>query len=98
MSGSVDPLADPDPGASESERSDASGTTSGSSIDAIMYGRGEGMEPDSSLAHMHLNLASYYKHPRAAKIRDKTAEEMTREEIAQAQTMARKWLEEREAN
>ena len=65
---------------------------------AIMYGRGEGMEPDFRLAHMHLNLASYYKHPRAAKIRDKTAEEMTREEIAQAQTMARKWLEEREAN
>jgi hypothetical protein len=50
------------------------------------------------MARNHSLAVSKNKHPRAAKIRDKTAEEMTREEIAQAQTMARKWLEEREAN
>ena len=36
VSGSVDLLADPFPGASGSERSDASGITSGSSIDAMI--------------------------------------------------------------
>ena len=63
---------------------------------AVMYLNGLGVSEDYVLAHMWFNIAAssgaeYNDGARAA--RDGLAQRMTREQIAEAQRMARKWLE-----
>ena len=62
-----------------------------------VYADGDGVPKDSVLAYMWLNLAaSKIKgefRESAAKFRDRVAEKMTREQIAEAQRLAREWAE-----
>ena len=55
------------------------------------YATGEGVPQDYLFAHMWLNLAASQGDERAIKARDDVAEKMTREQIAEAQKLAREW-------
>ena len=57
-----------------------------------MYGNGEGVPKDSVLAYMWLNLAAAQGLKDAQKGRGLVAEEMTPDQIAEAQRMAREWM------
>ena len=57
----------------------------------FMYYLGEGVPQDYVQAHMWSNLAAAQGSLVAADSRDKTAELMTREQIAEAQRLAREW-------
>ena len=59
----------------------------------LMYAEGNGVPPDYVQAHMWLNLASLQGNEKANKNRDIAAEKMSSEQIAEAQRMAREWLE-----
>ena len=54
----------------------------------LLYDKGQGVPQDYVQAHMWLNLAAVGG---AAKIRDRVAEKMTPEQIAEAQRLAREW-------
>ena len=60
-----------------------------------MYADGEGVAQDYVLAHMWLNLStsrtSGDEHKDEAEMRDAIAAEMTREQVAEAQRLAREW-------
>ena len=60
-----------------------------------MYADGEGVAQDYVLAHMWLNLStsrtSGDEHKGDAEMRDAIAVEMTREQVAEAQRLAREW-------
>ena len=56
-----------------------------------MYYNGEGVPQDHVQAHMWLSLAASRGHDKARNNRDAVAEEMTREQIAEAQRLAREW-------
>ena len=57
----------------------------------LMYAMGQGVPQDYVQAHMWSTLAAAQGSQGAAKIRDKPAERMTREQIAEAQRLAREW-------
>ena len=56
----------------------------------IMYWNGEGVPQDAVLAYMWLSLAAA-REPNAVKQRDVAASQMTSDEIAEAQRLAREW-------
>jgi TPR repeat protein len=56
-----------------------------------MYGNGKGVPQDDILAHMWSNLAAAQGNAGATKNRDILAGLMTREQIAEAQRLAREW-------
>ena len=55
-----------------------------------MYWNGEGVPQDAVLAYMWLSLAAA-QEPKAVKQRDVAASQMTSDEIAEAQRLAREW-------
>ena len=57
----------------------------------FMYGQGEGVPKDYVLAHMWLNLAAAQGFEKAAELRDLLEENMTLDQLAEAQRMAREW-------
>jgi TPR repeat protein len=57
----------------------------------FMYGNGEGVPRDLILAHMWSNLAAKRGDPRAAKLQETVTKMMTREQVAEAQRLAREW-------
>ena len=59
----------------------------------LMYAKGEGIPEDYVLAHMWLNLAGAGGYKDAIEGRDLVAELMTPTLIAEAQRMAREWME-----
>ncbi|MBT3481899.1 MAG: SEL1-like repeat protein [Opitutales bacterium] len=62
----------------------------------VSYDNGEGVLQDDAKAHMWLNLAAANGIDVGSKARDLVAKEMTSEQIAEAQKMAREWMEEHE--
>ena len=59
----------------------------------VAYDNGDGVLQDYSKAHMWYNLAAAKGAENAGKNRDSIAKEMTSEQIAEAQKMAREWME-----
>ena len=61
----------------------------------VMYGNGQGVPQDYSQAHIWFNLAASdligEDRERAVRNRDRVAKEMTSEQIAEAQRLAREW-------
>jgi len=58
-----------------------------------MYGTGSGVPRDNVQAHMWFIIAGASGDKNAIPNRDEVAEEMTRAEIAESQTLAREWME-----
>ena len=58
-----------------------------------MYARGEGVPQDDVLAYMWHNLAAAQGNEIAQDNKDIIEEDMTREQIAEAQRLSREWLE-----
>jgi hypothetical protein len=61
----------------------------------ILYANGQGVPQDYVIAHMLLNLSAAQGYEGAAKGRDSVAKNMVREQIAEAQTRAREWMDAR---
>lgn len=59
----------------------------------VMYDNGRGVPQDYVQAHMWLNLAAAQGIKVAGKMRDVVAEDMTSAQVAEAQRLAREWLE-----
>ena len=59
----------------------------------LKYAEGDSVPPDYVQAFMWFNLASLQGYEKANKNRDIAAEKMSSEQIAEAQRMAREWLE-----
>lgn len=59
----------------------------------VMYRKGQGVPRDFVRAHMWFNLAAAHGYDFAIRGRDRIAEELTREQIAEAQRLAREWME-----
>jgi TPR repeat protein len=57
----------------------------------VMYGKGQGVPRDDVLAYMWFNLAAAQGDPNGKGLRDLVAKSMTREQIAEAQKLAREW-------
>ncbi len=57
----------------------------------VMYYLGDGVPENSVLAHMWLNLAAGNGHTKARELLELIAKEMTPEQVAAAQKMAREW-------
>jgi TPR repeat protein len=60
---------------------------------SYMYRYGKGVSQDYVMAHMFLNVASTTGSDTYRKARDGIAELMTGEQIAEAQRLAREWME-----
>jgi TPR repeat protein len=58
-----------------------------------MYFDGKGVPPDYVQAHMWFNLAGAAGNDEAVKKRDMVAEQMTPTQIAEAQKLAREWMQ-----
>jgi TPR repeat protein len=58
----------------------------------VMHGNGEGVPQDIVQAHMLFSLAAAQEYEKAKETRDKAASEMTPDQIAEAQRMAREWM------
>jgi TPR repeat protein len=58
----------------------------------FMYAKGEGIPQDFLMAHMWFNLASAQGNEAAITNRAIVEQNMTREQIAEAQRLAREWL------
>ena len=59
----------------------------------VMYYNGEGVPQDYVQAHMWFNLAASKGDENGRKNRDIVAKKMTPTQIAEAQRLAREWLE-----
>ena len=59
----------------------------------LMYGIGKGVPKDNVPVHMWLTLAAAQGHEKAQKSREIAAKRMTPDQIAEAQRMAREWME-----
>ena len=59
----------------------------------VIYHKGRGVPQDFVLAHMWLNLAAAQDQESAAKYRNIVAAKMTPAQVAEAQRLAREWLE-----
>lgn len=62
----------------------------------LMHAKGQGVPQDFVQAHFWFNIAASQGHKGAAKNRDLVASLMTRDQIAEAQRLARDWFESRE--
>ena len=60
----------------------------------VMYASGEGVPEDIVLAYMWWNVAAAQGEEDAQRLKDITEEEMTREQITEAQRLSREWIEE----
>ena len=58
----------------------------------LMYDLGEGVAQDYAQAHMWYNLAAAQGVENGAKWRDKVADKMTPDQVAEAQRLAREWM------
>ena len=58
----------------------------------VMYRDGLGVPQDDALAHMWFDLAAAQGAERAQENRDEAASQMTSDQIAEAQRMAREWV------
>jgi len=58
----------------------------------ILYGKGQGVLQDYVQAHMWASLAAAQNQALATKLRAALADDMTPEQIAEAQRLAREWL------
>ena len=58
----------------------------------MMYSVGRSVPADLVSAHKWFNLAAWRGNKEAARLRREIAEQMSEEEIAQAQRAARAWL------
>jgi len=58
----------------------------------LMYSTGQGVPSDFVLAHKWFNLAAIRGERRAAHDRAELARDMTPEEVARAQRLAREWI------
>jgi len=58
----------------------------------ILHGKGQGVLQDYVQAHMWASLAAAQNEKNATKFRDTLAKQMTPEQIAEAQRLAREWL------
>ena len=58
----------------------------------VMYANGQGVPSDNVLAHMWWDIAASSDDENAPKSRDIAASEMTPDQIAEAQRMAREWM------
>ena len=61
----------------------------------VMYANGEGVAEDYVMGYMWYNLAVAQGHGIAKKNKGIISEEMTREQIAEAQKLSREWLAKR---
>ena len=59
----------------------------------VKYAQGEGVPEDDTLAHMWFNLAGASGHKKAREARDVVAQRMTPAQRAQAQRLAREWVQ-----
>ena len=59
----------------------------------MTYALGRGVIKDYTQAHMWVNIASTNGHATAMKIRDRLGKLMTPTQIAEAQRLAREWVE-----
>jgi hypothetical protein len=59
----------------------------------VMHAEGRGVAQDYVQAHMWFKLAAAQGHKEAAEIQDKLPEVMTRDQVADAQRLAREWTE-----
>ena len=59
----------------------------------FLYALGEGVPQDFVLAYMWLNLAAAQGNEAAQGLKDRIAQQMTREQIAEGQRMSREWIE-----
>ena len=57
----------------------------------LLYANGQGVSQDYVQAHMWVNLAAAQGQEEAVAMRDEIAQEMTPEQIAEAQRLAREW-------
>jgi len=57
-----------------------------------LYANGQGVPQDYVQAHMWFNLAAAQGTEETRTVRDEIAKEMTRQQIAEAQRLAREWL------
>ena len=57
------------------------------------YATGRHVKPDALLAHKWLNLAAIGGYEEARDMRSDIASELSEEEVAQAQRLAREWLQ-----
>ena len=60
---------------------------------ALMYAKGDGVPQDYVQAHMWGNLAAAQGNENAAKVRDIVSSRMAPAQIAEAQRLAKEWLE-----
>jgi TPR repeat protein len=67
------------------------GDARGQFILGVMYADGDSVPQDFVLAHMWFNLSASNGDPRAKEKRETQAGRMTREQIAEAQRLAREW-------
>ena len=58
------------------------------------YGLGQGVPQDVVYAHKWLNLAGSQGHEQAQELRRMSEDTMTREQVAEAQRLAREWMRE----
>ena len=58
-----------------------------------MYAKGQGAPQDLVSAHLWFNLAAVKGDEDAIKNRDMAASDMTRDQIAEAQKLAREWTQ-----
>ena len=58
----------------------------------IMYAEGQGVRQDIVQAHMWFDLAAAQGDDKAKENRDEAASEMTPDQIAKAQRLAREWM------
>ncbi len=63
------------------------------SLLGVMYAKGQGVPQDWVQAHMWLNLAAAQGDEKFPKVRGKVTSIMTPAEIAEAQRLAKEWLE-----
>lgn len=59
----------------------------------FMYGQGKGVAQSFIQAHKWFNIAAAHGHKKAGEVRDATAREMTSDQVAEAQQLAREWME-----
>jgi len=64
----------------------------------ILYGKGQGVLQDYVQAHMWASLAAAQNQELATKLRAALAEQMTHEQIAEAQRLAREWMAQHQAD
>ena len=57
----------------------------------VAYYAGHGVPKDFAEAHKWFNLSAAAGHPKAGETRDLVAKEMTPEQVAEAQRLAREW-------